>query len=252
MKSHSHTAMPAMIPLVNRTSSDAESDPTISFTSISPAEQKAASRLFSADSAAAIKQTNLVSELPHSAGEVAMIGRSNVGKSTLINAILGSKNLARTSKTPGCTREMNVYAFGTGFTLMDLPGYGFAKARKEVVDEWNIMIGNYIRHRSGEGVLKRIFLLVDSRHGLTRNDKAFLLFLEESQIPFQIILTKIDRLLDRQLEHVLLSIREYVQQEELELLYPVLHLVSAKVQNYGLADIRHTIAKVVDPLALKQ
>lgn len=122
--------------------------------------------------------------------EVAFAGRSNVGKSSLINALTGRKTLARTSNTPGRTQQLNFFALGGRLTIVDLPGYGYAKAPKGEVDRWNRLIRLYLKGRVG---LRRVCVLVDARHGLKASDKQVLDLLDEAAVAYQIVLTKIDK-----------------------------------------------------------
>ncbi|MEM8799825.1 MAG: ribosome biogenesis GTP-binding protein YihA/YsxC [Pseudomonadota bacterium] len=132
--------------------------------------------------------------------EVAFVGRSNVGKSSLINALVGQKSLARTSNTPGRTQEINYFEPGAdaktlGLTsqpyLVDLPGYGYAAAPKSKVEAWTRLINSYLR---GRAELRRVFLLIDARHGLKANDHETMDMLDKAAVSYQLILTKIDKL----------------------------------------------------------
>jgi GTP-binding protein len=127
---------------------------------------------------------------PAGAPEVAFAGRSNVGKSSLINALTGQGSLARTSNTPGRTQQINLFDLsGGGLVLVDLPGYGFAQAPKDLVDRWTRMVFAYLRGRPN---LRRVCLLVDARHGLKKNDEEVVELLGRAAVPFQIVLTKAD------------------------------------------------------------
>jgi GTP-binding protein len=121
--------------------------------------------------------------------EVAFIGRSNVGKSSLINALTGRRDIARVSQTPGRTRQLNFFNIGGRVHLVDMPGYGYAKAPKDEIKEWNYLIKDYLRGRT---VLQRVFVLVDARHGLKEIDEAFLKMMDESGVTTQVLLTKAD------------------------------------------------------------
>jgi GTP-binding protein len=121
--------------------------------------------------------------------EVAMAGRSNVGKSSLINALTGQSDLARTSNTPGRTQQINLFDLPGGLTLVDLPGYGFAQAPKEVVARWTELVFAYLRGRPG---LMRVCLLIDARHGLKKVDEEVMQLLANAAVPFQLVLTKAD------------------------------------------------------------
>lgn len=135
---------------------------------------------------------NKMSQIPAiESVEVAFAGRSNVGKSSLINAIINNKKLARTSKTPGCTSQINFFNFeDSPFYLIDLPGYGYAQKSKKELMGWSNLIYNYLK---GRPQLYCVFILVDSRHGLKSSDKQLLDFTKNYGISSQIILTKIDK-----------------------------------------------------------
>ncbi|WP_438750503.1 ribosome biogenesis GTP-binding protein YihA/YsxC [Pararhizobium sp. O133] len=134
--------------------------------------------------------------------EIAFAGRSNVGKSSLINGLVGQKGLARTSNTPGRTQELN-YFVPDGYSgdagdlppmaLVDMPGYGYAQAPKEHVDAWTKLVFDYLRGRS---TLKRVYVLIDSRHGIKKNDDEVLDLLDKAAVSYQVVLTKTDKIKD--------------------------------------------------------
>lgn len=137
---------------------------------------------------------------PEGPMEVAFAGRSNVGKSSLINALVGQKGLARTSNTPGRTQELNYFVpdgySGEGddlppMALVDMPGYGYAQAPKENVDAWTKLVFDYLR---GRATLKRVYVLIDSRHGIKKNDEDVLSLLDKAAVSYQIVLTKTDKI----------------------------------------------------------
>lgn len=123
--------------------------------------------------------------------EVAFAGRSNVGKSSLVNAVCGRKALARASNEPGRTRELNFFDVGGRLRLVDLPGYGFAKASHADIARWTKLTRDYLRGRPG---LQRVFLLIDSRHGLKEPDLGVMKALTEAAVVYQIVLTKLDKI----------------------------------------------------------
>ncbi|MEM9205791.1 MAG: ribosome biogenesis GTP-binding protein YihA/YsxC [Pseudomonadota bacterium] len=154
------------------------------------AVEEAGRRLF-AQNAAFITSASSVQNLPLPAPiEIAFAGRSNVGKSSLINALTGTKALARTSNTPGRTQLLNFFKISGDLTLVDMPGYGYAKAPKDMVVAWTKLIHAYLRGRSA---LARVFLLIDARHGLKANDLEIFDILDTAAVSYQIVLTKADK-----------------------------------------------------------
>lgn len=123
--------------------------------------------------------------------EVAFAGRSNVGKSSLINALFNQKKLAKTSSTPGRTQQLNFFNFDDKLYLVDLPGYGYAKAPEKLVKQWQSVLRTYLRGRPN---LRRVFVLIDARRGIKKEDAEIMKMLDEAAVSYQIILTKIDKI----------------------------------------------------------
>ncbi|MBX9633579.1 MAG: ribosome biogenesis GTP-binding protein YihA/YsxC, partial [Magnetospirillum sp.] len=131
--------------------------------------------------------------------EIAFAGRSNVGKSSLINALCGRSTVARTSNTPGRTQELNYFDVSGRLIVVDMPGYGFAKAPKDKVDAWKRLVNGYLK---GRPTLRRCMMLVDSRHGLKDVDREMMTMLDKAAVIYQIVLTKIDKLSATELAEV--------------------------------------------------
>src|SRR5262245_33528902 len=128
---------------------------------------------------------------PEKLTEVAFVGRSNAGKSSLVNALTGRKSLARVSQTPGATRQINFFDLGGRLMLVDLPGYGFAKRSKTEADSWQEMIFSYLRRRAR---LRRVLLLIDARRGVMDSDKQVMALLDQTAVSYGLVLTKADEL----------------------------------------------------------
>lgn len=168
--------------------------------------------------------------------EIAFAGRSNVGKSSIINALTGRKNLARASNEPGRTRELNFFSLGGQIRIVDLPGYGYAKAPKDVVDRWTALTRDYLRGRVN---LKRVFLLIDSRHGIKATDEAIMKVLDEAAVVYQVVLTKIDKLKTGEPEKRLNAVQEKIKKRPAA--FPVI-ISTSSTKGRGLAELRAEIA----------
>ena len=155
-----------------------------------PAEIETARRLFAGPAEFMLGVTTIAALPPPDLPEVAFAGRSNVGKSSLLNALVGRKALARTSNTPGRTRELNFFQLGEAMRLVDLPGYGYAKASRSEVQNWTGLTLDYLR---GRAPLRRVCVLIDARHGLKPVDAETMDTLDEAAVPYQIVLTKADK-----------------------------------------------------------
>ena len=175
--------------------------------------------------------------------EVAFAGRSNVGKSSLINALTGRNTLARTSNTPGRTREVNLSRLGDRLLLADLPGYGYAKAPKGEVDRWNRLIGDYLRGRPS---LRRVCLLIDGRHGPKPSDDDAMAMLDRAAVSYQLVLTKTDKIRKAVLAEVVARTEATARRHVAA--HPVVAVTSAE-KGDGIAELRAEIARLAMPAA---
>jgi GTP-binding protein len=175
--------------------------------------------------------------------EIAFAGRSNVGKSSLINALTGRTSLARVSVTPGRTRELNFFTLGkeNWIYLVDMPGYGYARAPKAAVKGWTRLIRDYLR---GRRELKRVFLLVDARHGIKPNDKETMTLLDEAAVSYQVVLTKADKPKAAELA----ALKEKIAGELAKhpAAYPRIVTTSARMGS-GVDELRAAVAIAIDP-----
>jgi GTP-binding protein len=168
--------------------------------------------------------------------EVCFAGRTNVGKSSLINALTGRRNLARASNTPGRTQEINFFALGEARYLVDLPGYGFAEAPVAVVARWQALLKAYL---AGRATLRRAFVLIDMRHGIKPVDEEILTLLDRAAVPFQTVLTKADKVRPADRERVLEEVRAALQKHPAA--YPEL-VVTSSEKGDGIESLRAIIA----------
>lgn len=180
---------------------------------------------------------------PPSVPEIAFAGRSNVGKSSLINGLTGRKNLARASNEPGRTRELNFFDLGGRLRIVDLPGYGYAKAPKQVVERWTALTKRYLRGRVN---LKRVILLIDSRHGIKATDEAIMKVLDEAAVVYQVALTKTDKLKPGEAEARLNETHEKIRRRPAA--YPVV-AVTSSAKGAGLPELRAELTALAAPAA---
>ncbi|TPG21634.1 YihA family ribosome biogenesis GTP-binding protein [Sphingomonas koreensis] len=173
--------------------------------------------------------------------EVAFAGRSNVGKSSLLNALTGRKALARTSVTPGRTQELNFFDIGDPLMLrlVDMPGYGFAKAPKDVVKKWRFLINDFLR---GRAVLKRTLVLIDARHGIKDVDREIMEMLDKAAVSYRIVMTKADKIKPTELADTQAATEAEVRKR------PAAHpevLATSSETGLGIADLRAAVLEAI-------
>jgi len=174
--------------------------------------------------------------------EIAFAGRSNVGKSSLINALTGRSSLARVSVTPGRTRELNFFTLGkdAALYLVDMPGYGYAQAPKSQVKGWTRLIGDYLK---GRRELKRVFLLIDARHGIKPNDRETMTLLDEAAVSYQVVVTKADKPKAAELAAIEAKVASELAKHPAA--YPQILTTSVR-HGSGMPELRAAVASLAD------
>ena len=170
--------------------------------------------------------------------EVCFAGRSNVGKSSLINALTGRKGLARASNTPGRTQEINYFTLAESHYLVDLPGYGFANAPLPVIEKWQKLLKQYL---SGRVSLRRAFVLIDSRHGVKAVDEEIMSLLDSSAVTFQVVMTKADKVKEKDREKIMEQVRKALAKHPAA--FPEIVMTSSE-KDWGLPTLRALIANL--------
>ncbi len=168
--------------------------------------------------------------------EIAFAGRSNVGKSSLINALTNHKDLARTSNTPGRTQQVNFFDLGGRLTIADLPGYGYARAPRETVRQWTDLVGDYLQ---GRPQLRRACLLIDSRHGIKDSDREVMTMLDKAAVSYQVVLTKCDKIKPGELDKRVKSVAEEIASHVAA--HPYL-IASSSAKGTGIDTLRAALA----------
>lgn len=172
--------------------------------------------------------------------EIAFAGRSNVGKSSLINALTGRNGLARTSNTPGRTQELNFFDIAHAFSIVDMPGYGFAAVGKDKVNAWTGLIHDYLR---GRVELARVFLLIDARHGIKDTDRPILDTLGKSAVSYQVVLTKADELTAAERAKRFAEVEAIIKKHAAA--HPEIIMTSSR-KNEGIAELRASVASLLN------
>lgn len=203
-------------------------------------QAEAARRLF-AQECTFVRGVARLADLPEPGlTEVAFAGRSNVGKSSLLNALTNRKNLARTSNTPGRTRELNFFDLGGRLMLVDLPGYGYARASKTEIARWNTTLRDYLRGRPN---LQRLCLLIDARHGIKAGDREMMELLDTSAVVYRVVLTKADKPKAADLEQLVADVERELKDHPAALPEPIL---TSSRDGIGISELRTDLATLAN------
>jgi GTP-binding protein len=208
-------------------------------TEIDDAQAREAGRWLFAQTAEFLKGVVAMDGLPPADRvEVCFAGRSNVGKSSLINALTGRRGLARASNTPGRTQEINFFSLTERLYLVDLPGYGFANAPVKVVEKWQRLLRSYL---TGRPTLRRAFVLIDARHGVKKPDAEIMDMLDKAAVTFQVVMTKADKMKTAELDKVLTRVRADLAKHPAA--FPEIVLTSSE-KGTGIETLRALIAGI--------
>ena len=206
-----------------------------------PGELEAARKLFAGPCEFVAGAASLDSMIAISTPEVAFAGRSNVGKSSLVNALTGRRSLARTSSSPGHTRQINFFDLGGQLMLVDLPGYGFAQVSRSMKETWQDLASAYLR---GRPTLKRVCLLIDARHGVKDTDRETMKNLDAAAVSYQLVLTKADQLKPSQIASAIAAAEAVARKHGAA--HPEV-LATSSQTGIGIAELRAEIAAVAQP-----
>ncbi|MDD4555848.1 MAG: ribosome biogenesis GTP-binding protein YihA/YsxC [Alphaproteobacteria bacterium] len=202
-------------------------------------ELKEAGRIFSRPCTFVLGVAKLEQLPDDSLNEIAFAGRSNVGKSSIINALTGHNGLAKTSNTPGRTQQINFFNLDNLIHIVDLPGYGFAKAPENIVKQWQRLISTYLQGRAN---LRRVFLLIDSRHGVKKVDDEIMKMLDKAAVTYQIVLTKTDKINQKDLEKVIADTKKVISEHTAA--YARL-IATSSVKSFGITELQAEIVSLI-------
>lgn len=224
---------------------DFEAPSTLDVDALTPADIEAGRLLFAGECTFLAASNSMNNLAPMARDEVAFAGRSNVGKSSLVNALTGRKTLARTSQTPGRTRQLIFFNLADRLDLVDLPGYGYASAPKADIEAWSKLTRKYL---SGRQTLQRVMLLIDCRRGISKADRLIMDLLDEAAVSWALVLTKTDKLKPTEVAQTYANARAETARHVAA--FPHVFLTSSK-EGRGIPELRAHLAKLAAPPAVK-